>query len=174
MLGKAESVAVQVVDLVRQLPWVVPVAVVSIYIFSFAVYQRWFSPLAKVNGPFWASLSPFWKLLSFNNGNFHETILALHERYGPIVRIAPNEVIISDKSAIREIYNTVQGRDFLKVSAKLNARRFISNRCRQLTMSEFFESQCDAKLRMSEVLLPPSARPYLASETHTCMLSGSG
>lgn len=49
-------------------------------------------------------------------GNFHEKIVDLHEEYGPIVRIAPNEVIISDKSAIREIYSTAQGRDFLKVS----------------------------------------------------------
>ncbi|EXJ68442.1 uncharacterized protein A1O5_08234 [Cladophialophora psammophila CBS 110553] len=115
MHGKATSVAVQAVDLARQLSWVIPVAGVFICIFSFIIYQRWFSPLAKINGPFWASLSPLWKLLSFNNGNFHETILALHQKYGPIVRIAPNEVIISDRSAIREIYNTVQGRDFLKI-----------------------------------------------------------
>ncbi|KIW34719.1 uncharacterized protein PV07_01477 [Cladophialophora immunda] len=116
MHGKATSVAAHVVDFGRQLSWVIPVAGVLVCILSFIVYQRWFSPLAKVKGPFWASLSPLWKLLTFNNGNFHETILALHEKYGPIVRIAPNEVIISDKSAIREIYNTVQGRDFLKTT----------------------------------------------------------
>ncbi|KAH0828216.1 Benzoate 4-monooxygenase [Fonsecaea pedrosoi] len=116
MHGRAASVAAQVVDFVRQFSWMIPVAGVFVCTFAFVVYQRWLSPLAKVNGPFWASLSPLWKLLAFNNGNFHETILALHEQYGPIVRIAPNEVIISDKSAIREIYNTVQGRDFLKTT----------------------------------------------------------
>ncbi|OAP56096.1 hypothetical protein AYL99_09275 [Fonsecaea erecta] len=116
MHGKATSVAALVLDYARQLSWVIPVGGVFLCLFSFIVYQRWFSPLAKINGPFWASLSPLWKLLAFNNGNFHETILALHEKYGPIVRIAPNEVIISDKSAIREIYNTVQGRDFLKTT----------------------------------------------------------
>ena len=78
------------------------------------VYQRFFSPLARFPGPFWASLTPFWKLISFKGGDFHETILALHHRYGPIVRIAPSEVIISDRSAIREIYNTVHARDYLK------------------------------------------------------------
>jgi benzoate 4-monooxygenase len=80
----------------------------------YVVYQRFFSPLARVPGPFWASLTPFWKLTSFKRGDFHETILTLHRRYGPIVRIAPTEVIISDRSAIREIYNTVQARDYLK------------------------------------------------------------
>ncbi|EXJ59754.1 hypothetical protein A1O7_03901 [Cladophialophora yegresii CBS 114405] len=116
MQGKAESVAYQVVDFVRQRPWGIPAAVVCICVFSLIIYQRWLSPLAKIDGPFWASLSPVWKLLSFSNGNFHETMLALHERYGPIVRIAPNEVIIADKSAIREIYSTIQGRDLIKTT----------------------------------------------------------
>jgi hypothetical protein len=87
----------------------------SACVLLYVIYQRFFSPLAKVNGPFWASLSPAWKLLQLTKGNFHETIVELHEEYGPIVRIAPNEVIISDKSAIREIYSTTQGRDYLKV-----------------------------------------------------------
>jgi len=86
----------------------------SACVLLYVLYQRVFSPLAKVNGPFWASLSPAWKLLKLVNGNYHETIVELHEVYGPIVRIAPNEVIISDKNAIREIYSTTQGRDFLK------------------------------------------------------------
>ncbi|KAM5343526.1 hypothetical protein ACJ41O_012063 [Fusarium nematophilum] len=30
--------------------------------------------------------------------------MQLHERYGPVVRIAPNEVIVSDPSAIKTIY----------------------------------------------------------------------
>lgn len=86
----------------------------STCVLLYVLYQRFFSPLAKVKGPFWASLSPAWKLLQFTKGNFHEKIAELHDEYGPIVRIAPNEVIISDKSAIREIYSTTQGRDFLK------------------------------------------------------------
>ncbi|KAB5575347.1 cytochrome P450 [Coniochaeta sp. 2T2.1] len=93
---------------------VVSLAASTIFLFAYIIYQRVFSPLSKVNGPFWASLSPTWKLLKMMKGDFHETIVDLHEEYGPIVRIAPNEVIISDKTAIREIYSTTQGRDFLK------------------------------------------------------------
>lgn len=94
---------------------VVSLAASSTLVLVYILYQRFFSPLAKIRGPFWASLSPAWKLYQLTKGNFHETIVELHEEYGPIVRIAPNEVIISDKTAIREIYSTTQGRDFLKV-----------------------------------------------------------
>src|SRR5262249_52487687 len=79
-------------------------------ILVYILYQRLFSPLAKVDGPFWASLSPLWKLYNVNKGTFHETIIALHQKYGSIVRIAPTEVIISDRTAIKEIYSTIQGR----------------------------------------------------------------
>jgi hypothetical protein len=82
---------------------------------AYALYQRLFAPLARVRGPFWASLSPLWKLFAVSNGDFHEKIMELHQNYGPIVRIAPSEVIIADGSAIHEIYGTTNGRDFLKV-----------------------------------------------------------
>jgi hypothetical protein len=90
-------------------------AIPLLAIFVYIVYQRIFSPLAKIPGPFWASLTPLWKLLSFRNGNFHETIPALHQKYGKLVRIAPTEVIIADSSAIRQIYSTTEGKDFHKV-----------------------------------------------------------
>lgn len=83
---------------------------------GYCIYQRLFSPLSRIPGPFWASLTPLWKLLSFKNGNFHETIVSLHQKYGKLVRIAPNEVIISDGAAIRQIYSTTEGKDFLKVA----------------------------------------------------------
>jgi hypothetical protein len=91
----------------------------SVVITSYAFYQRSFSPLSKIPGPFWASMSPLWKLRVFRRGDFHLIILKLHEEYGVTVRIAPNEVIIADGSAIRQIYSTVEGREFLKVSAQV-------------------------------------------------------
>lgn len=91
-------------------------ATLIISVIVYVAYQRNSSPLAKIPGPFWASTTPLWKLVAFSQGKFHERILALHERYGPIVRIAPNEVLISDKSAIKDIYSTVQSRDFLKTT----------------------------------------------------------
>ncbi|RFU28115.1 hypothetical protein B7463_g8227, partial [Scytalidium lignicola] len=86
----------------------------SFIITAYVIYQQFISPLSKFPGPFWASLSPLWKLIVFRRGDFHLTILRLHEKYGRTVRIAPNEVIIAEGSAIRQIYGTVEGRDFFK------------------------------------------------------------
>lgn len=95
---------------------IILVAASSLFFFisAYVVYQRCLSPLSKFPGPFWASLSPLWKLIVFRNGDFHLTILKLHEKYGKNVRIAPNEVIVAEGAAIRPIYGTVEGRDFLK------------------------------------------------------------
>ena len=117
-------------------------------IFVYVIYQKFLSPLAKIDGPFLASLSPLWKLYAFKKGNFHETILALHHKYGPIVRIAPTEVIISEKTAIKEIYSTVQGRDYLKVNNLMTestssvtllmpSRRTITSTCPRLPLFQF-------------------------------------
>lgn len=100
---------------------IIPIAA-AVLLSVYVVYQRFFSPLAKINGPFLASLSTLWKLHMFRKGDFHETICALHDQYGPIVRIGPSEVILSDKAAIKEIYSTTQGRDYLKVSYRMSPK----------------------------------------------------
>ncbi|KAI4725619.1 cytochrome P450 [Aureobasidium sp. EXF-10728] len=75
-------------------------ACVSAYI----VYQRFFHPLASVPGPFWASLTRLWITKHSWDGDMHRTMIALHEKHGPIVRNGPNEVSIADLSAIKTIY----------------------------------------------------------------------
>jgi hypothetical protein len=42
-------------------------------------------------------------------GQHEKDIRALHKKYGSIVRIAPNEVSISDPEAIKVIYSTTGG-----------------------------------------------------------------
>lgn len=96
------------------LPLVIPSSLgILASLVAYVVYQQFFSPLAKIRGPFAASLTPIWKILALRKGNWHETILELHERYGNVVRIAPDEVIVSDPSAVRDIYVS---HDYLKVS----------------------------------------------------------
>jgi hypothetical protein len=157
----------------------VSLAASSTFVLLYIVYQRFFAPLAKVRGPFWASLSPAWKLVQLTRGNFHETIVDLHEEYGPIVRIAPNEVIISDKSAIREIYSTTQGRDFLKVSmdhTPVHSRMLTVSRRTTMSGSHSLWHLPDH----ANTEFPPQVRsqlsgpPSSASEIPICTPSGSG
>jgi cytochrome P450 len=71
---------------------------------AYIVYQRFFHPLSSVPGPFWASLTRLWITKHSWDGDMHRTMIALHERHGPIVRNGPNEVSIADLSAIKTIY----------------------------------------------------------------------
>ncbi|KAF1816357.1 pisatin demethylase [Eremomyces bilateralis CBS 781.70] len=70
------------------------------------VYTRYFSPCAPFPGPFLASTTTLWKVASLVSGEGEKRLMALHKKYGPIVRIAPNELSVSEASAIKIIYKT--------------------------------------------------------------------
>lgn len=70
---------------------------------AYVVYQRIFHPLARYPGPFWASLTDLWSLFLSTNGDWPRQMQALHRKYGPVVRIAPNEVAIDKPEAIAAI-----------------------------------------------------------------------
>lgn len=66
--------------------WVlIPVAIVLIA-FLILVYRVTLHPLAKFPGPFAAKLSGFYRERLFWRGTWHEDIVALHEKYGAVVR----------------------------------------------------------------------------------------
>ncbi|KAL2013538.1 hypothetical protein VTN00DRAFT_1063 [Thermoascus crustaceus] len=85
-----------------------PVAFLS-FLLGWVVYQRFLSPYAGIPGPFWASISRFWYLQRIRAGDMHRVTKELHRIHGPIVRIAPNEVSISDPAAMKAIYNVKAG-----------------------------------------------------------------
>ncbi|KAJ3538936.1 hypothetical protein NM208_g5689 [Fusarium decemcellulare] len=68
-------------------------------------YQAFFSPLAKVPGPLLAKFTRGWQILKYYQGNWHSDIEWLHKKYGPVVRIAPNEVSFVDHAALRQLYS---------------------------------------------------------------------
>ncbi|KAI5124822.1 hypothetical protein M0805_005452 [Coniferiporia weirii] len=71
---------------------------------SIAVYRvSPLHPLSKYPGPFPAKLSKFYGLWMMSGGKNHIFHEKLHERYGPYVRVGPNELSIVDADHIREI-----------------------------------------------------------------------
>ncbi|KAH6608357.1 cytochrome p450 [Trichoderma cornu-damae] len=60
--------------------------------------------LHHVPGPLIARLTPVWYWYLSWKGIECRVISALHRKYGPVVRIAPNEIAISDGAAIHPIY----------------------------------------------------------------------
>ncbi|BCS19606.1 cytochrome P450 [Aspergillus puulaauensis] len=68
-----------------------------------------FSPLRSIPGPWYASLTGLrlsWSV--FANNRIHY-VHALHQRYGPIVRIGPQEIDVADPAAGREIHRMGSG-----------------------------------------------------------------
>lgn len=79
------------------------------FAFVYVAYYKLFHPLAKYPGPFWASLTDLWSLRLSVAGDWPQRMNELHARYGPIVRIAPNEVAIDDPRAIKDICRCHRG-----------------------------------------------------------------
>lgn len=77
-----------------------PFVIVLVYVVSF----RFLSPLARLPGPFNASLSRIWLLWHSWKGDMHRTMIDLHRKHGKLVRTGPNEVSVSDLTAIKTIY----------------------------------------------------------------------
>ncbi|KIP08940.1 hypothetical protein PHLGIDRAFT_68457 [Phlebiopsis gigantea 11061_1 CR5-6] len=57
-------------------------------------------PLARYPGPFPARLSKIWHVWKVSDGTQHLYLQRLHERYGDVVRVGPNELSVRDVSWI--------------------------------------------------------------------------
>ncbi|KAI8632764.1 putative cytochrome P450 pisatin demethylase [Xylariaceae sp. FL1651] len=71
------------------------VLVSSLLWVALAIYRALSSPRRDIPGPWMARITRFWYFNRVKNGSFHLENIALHEKYGPIVRVAPNWYSIS-------------------------------------------------------------------------------
>ncbi|OJJ06606.1 hypothetical protein ASPVEDRAFT_140374 [Aspergillus versicolor CBS 583.65] len=73
-------------------------------LFLYYLVPALLSPLGDVKGPALARYTRLWELYHNWQGQLEHVTIALHKKYGPIVRLAPNRYSIGDPSAIRTIY----------------------------------------------------------------------
>jgi hypothetical protein len=78
-------------------------ALLTIYL----TYTNFAHPLSSIPGPFLARFSRLWLIQHSLTGDLHTTMIALHVRYGPLVRTARNEISISDPTSIKSIYGAL-------------------------------------------------------------------
>lgn len=71
---------------------------------SSMIYNVFFNPLRKVPGPFVWSISHVPLLLMSCSSTPHKRVLALHEKYGDVVRTSPNSVSCLHAAAWKEVY----------------------------------------------------------------------
>ncbi|KAK3376304.1 cytochrome P450 monooxygenase [Lasiosphaeria ovina] len=66
--------------------------------------RRFFHPLSKFPGPFINSVSWLPNVVRLLGGKHHVYIKKLHDKYGPVVRVSPNELSFSNPDAWEDIY----------------------------------------------------------------------
>lgn len=69
-----------------------------------ATYRLIFHPLSRVPGPKLAALSNIWLARHVRDGRMLELGKTIHKRYGPAVRVGPNEVWFHSREAFKSIY----------------------------------------------------------------------
>jgi hypothetical protein len=92
------------VKIIHFLPIILPVLLIL-----HCLHRRYASPLSKYPGPLLASVSRLYQFLSVASGHTHLDMIALHERYGPIVRTGPNELSFSSPEAARQLLSAGKG-----------------------------------------------------------------
>lgn len=70
------------------------------YLYRLSVWH----PLSHIPGPWWTAVSSIWLQYQTFRGRQAKATQELHKKYGPVVRVAPNEVEIADGAAIWPIY----------------------------------------------------------------------
>ena len=70
-------------------------------------YRLYLHPLANFPGPRLAAVSTLWRAYHqvWRDGKLIHTTKRLHKRYGPVIRISPNELDFCDPAAFFDIYN---------------------------------------------------------------------
>lgn len=90
-----------------------PPGILSLLLVAFLVYTiytLYLHPLASIPGPILARLSPLWTYIHSYLGDECSLITAAHTSHqSPVIRIAPNEICISDGSALSAIYSEKGG-----------------------------------------------------------------
>lgn len=87
----------------------IPVLALSVFvllaIYKFIIHPIFLSPLSHVPDAHWTSpITPIWilwvRFCSQENKTLHEA----HLKYGPVLRLAPNELSVNELSGVRAVY----------------------------------------------------------------------
>ncbi|KAF5585292.1 cytochrome P450 monooxygenase [Fusarium pseudocircinatum] len=97
--------AVDTSNYIQGLPSPLHVSVaITVALLTALLWRLYNDPLGHIPGPLVARFTPIWLWWLTWTGVECRVIDRLHKKYGPVVRIAPNEVDVSDGAALSLIY----------------------------------------------------------------------
>jgi len=83
---------------------------ITLLLMIVSLYRLLLHPLARVPGPKAAAVSNAWLAWHARNGRVRELGKTLHRKYGPVVRVGPNEVWFDSRDAFKIIYSESSAR----------------------------------------------------------------
>jgi hypothetical protein len=102
--------------------WFVPVFFL-VLLASRILYNRYGHGISSIPGPFLASCTDLWRFFLVWGRRPELTHIQLHEKYGPLVRLGPKVILVSDPEAIKVIYSL--GAAYVKVGTRLSFSRTV-------------------------------------------------
>ncbi|KAK7185895.1 hypothetical protein DPSP01_013634 [Paraphaeosphaeria sporulosa] len=75
----------------------------------YGIYNAFIHPLRQYPGPLLWGAFRFPYVVAVHSGDMHRRLKVFHDKYGPIVRIAPNELSYADAAAWKDIYGNRPG-----------------------------------------------------------------
>ncbi|KIW06594.1 uncharacterized protein PV09_02310 [Verruconis gallopava] len=95
--------------MVPNISTIAAIGILCVFIFKFLILPLFLCPLSRIPGPKIYALTK-WRLAYEDwKGTRTRTILRLHQKHGPVVRVGPQEVSFSSLSALRTIYGAGSG-----------------------------------------------------------------
>ncbi|KAL7627061.1 hypothetical protein AAE478_003837 [Parahypoxylon ruwenzoriense] len=80
------------------------VVCVAIILISRIIYNIFLHPLRNFPGPLAGRATNLWRASKSVSGDMPQTVKQLHDKYGPVVRISPNELSFIESQAWKDIY----------------------------------------------------------------------
>jgi len=141
------------------------------YDINLFIYRIFFHPLSKFPGPTLAKVTPWYRFYHnyIRGGRLTEETEKLHKKYGPVVRISPNELAFSTLEAYNAIYATRphlnKDINFYRVFASTNGifGRIDqpSHKVRREKLNPWFSSRAIAD-KVEKTILPETVEVFLA------------
>ncbi|KAL5093405.1 hypothetical protein Trisim1_011209 [Trichoderma cf. simile WF8] len=78
-------------------------------ILTIVFYRLFLHPLSRIPGPRLAAVSNIWHAYHARNGRMFELGRTLHQKYGEVVRVGPNELWFNSPDAFDKIYSSTKG-----------------------------------------------------------------
>lgn len=76
------------------------------YVFC-AIWKERKSPLKTIAGPWYAPYTSLHLRWFFARGTIPDYVWKQHDKYGPVMRLGPRQIWISDKDALKQILSTI-------------------------------------------------------------------